>query len=43
MYALNPQHGSSMAARLGLNYLSLRGTGALEGGGTLGGYKHSPA
>lgn len=28
MCALNPQHGSSMAACLGLNYLSLCGTGA---------------
>ena len=33
MYALNPQRGSSVAARLGLNYLSLRGSGALEGEG----------
>lgn len=43
MYALNLQHDSIMAACLGLNYLSLRGTGALEGGGTLGGYKCFPA
>lgn len=43
MYALNPQRGSRVAARPGLNYLSWRGTGPWKKRRNAGGIKSSPA